>query len=715
MDLQQDASHLDTPQGKMCSTPSPAMVSICSCLLLVLGVGFVYHRVLAATLANQADEHYLFEAGRIWRGSWAEVADSFTEGRPGWPPTRQGLAETLAGARIHRPHGTGGYYQPLVSLSLMFDAAWTQTLEKDPNQLWYSRAFQFHLTNLFLHLVNTVLVFALVRRLSSGWLWPILLSLVFALHPVQVESVAWIAQRMTLLGTAFSLLAIHAYLSYARRLRCWWLLPVYLFYAAALLCRPMFIVLPVVLLLLDLWPLRRGRGAAATSEALPVFHARPLGHGGGPASQTEAPRAAHRPEPSPMRPLWEKMPLFLLMLLAAAGLFAIRSGEAPAGAGETTGLVSIAHHFASLVARVFWPLRLSPYQPETATVGGAALGPGFDFLVVAMVIGVAGFCFRRKRHLFVAVAGGLVFLATALVELPYCDQLLSDQYLYAVLIVPIAVAAAWLGQHGSTARPIWIRSAAVAMLCVTSAYAVVSYRQTTHWERPTRLYQRTVELYPDWGFGYVGLVESLIDERRLDRALVIARQAVDVDPHDPSTLFYLGTVLLLHRDDRAAEAVEPLRKALASNPDWIPCLQNLGVALAYSGRIDEAIRHLERARDLQPRAPGVRVGLGNAYLKVNRFAAARKEFQEALKRRNDSNAHLGLAIAWAANDVPEYARRHLAAAVAKDPLVAERASRSPHLQRLRAEPGFEGLLQSADDGAGGPVTESPPALRAHGS
>ncbi len=718
MDVHRNAQPVATPQGNDRSMPSPAMVSICSCLLLLIGVGFVYHRVLAATLANQADEHYLFEAGRIWRGSWAEVADVFTKGRPGWPPTWEGLDESLAGARVHRPRGTGGYYQPLVSLSLMFDAAWTLTLEKDPTQLWYSRAFQFHLTNLFLHLFNTILVYALARRLAGGSLWPILLALVFAVHPVQVESVAWIAQRMTLLGATFSLLAIHVYFSYAAGLRWSWFIPVCLFYGAALLCRPMFIVLPVVFLLLDIWPLRRGRRAAVAGGADSAhFQARPIRRDGGEARVVASQRPAQLTTPSRLRPIWEKTPLFLMMLLAAAVLFAVRSGEAATGSGATTGPAAIAHQFASLAARILWPLRLSPYQPETATVGGAALGTGFDLLFVALVIGAACFCFNRKPHVFVAVAGAGVFVATALIELPYCDQLLSDQYLYAALIVPIVVAAAWLGQNGSKVHPCWRRSVAAAMVLLTFAMAVGSYHQTEHWERPTKLYQRTVELYPNWGFGYVGLVESLIDERKLGRALEKAEQAVDVDPENPSTQFYLGTVLLLHRNDRSAEAVEPLRKALASNPNWIHCLQNLGVALAYSGRIDEAIGYLEKARDLQPRAPGVRVGLGNAYLRVNRFAAARKEFQEALRRRNDSNAHLGLAIAWAANDVPDYARRHLAAAVAKDPLVAVRASRSPHLQRLREEPGFEGLLPGADDGAGGvgPVTESPAALRAHGS
>ena len=129
-------------------------------------------------------------------------------------------------------------------------------------------------------------------------------------------------------------------------------------------------------------------------------------------------------------------------------------------------------------------------------------------------------------------------------------------------------------------------------------------------------------------------------------------------------------------------------------------------------------RDLERARDLDPHSAGIRVGLGNAYLKVHRFASARGEFQEALRQRNNSAAHLGLAIAWAANEKPDYARRHLAAAIAKDPTFAERAGRSSELRRYRDMPGFDTMLKFPDDaveGSASSATESPAARRAHGS
>jgi tetratricopeptide (TPR) repeat protein len=160
---------------------------------------------------------------------------------------------------------------------------------------------------------------------------------------------------------------------------------------------------------------------------------------------------------------------------------------------------------------------------------------------------------------------------------------------------------------------------------------------------------------------------------------------VRIAPEDPGIQFYLGTTLLLHKDGRSAEAVAPLRKALRSNPNWIACLQNLGVALVKSGHTEKAVAYLERARDLDPDSAAIRTGLGHAYLRLQRPSAARAELQIALRHRNDPIIHLGLAMAWAENDADDQARRHLAIALARDPHLAERAAASPALRRLGGE------------------------------
>lgn len=642
--------------------PSPAMVSLLGCLGIMLATGLVYSPVLTAGLVHN-DDRQAIQLGRTWARHYTEVF------RPG-PNQWSGLADVFTRRPIRQPEGTGGYYQPITTLSLMGDAL----LTKD----WRAAAFQFHLTNLLLHALNTGLIFLTVRRLTRSLLWPLLLASLFAFHPVQVESVAWVSQRMTLLGATFTLLALACYIRYVEATRVRWFLPIVPLFAAAILCRPLFIALPVILLLLDVWPCRRRT----------------------------------------LRPILEKVPLFLILLAGVGMQMAVRAQAKPPLAEGPGGAVLLLHNFAALVARLVWPADLSPYHPFETTVGTRALGLGFDIAVTVAIAAMLLVAFSRSKPVFTALVGSLLFVLPALLEAPHTDKLLSDQYLYSALIVPVIVLAAWLSSRGHVLRRLSGRWAAITLAAVVLIFSVQAYAQTFVWHESRDLFARTVRLYPRWAFGYIGLVESYIRDNDLDAALRWAEEAERVEPDNPSAQFYLGTVLLLHRDGRSRQAIEPLRKALASDPHWIECLQNLGVALARSGRTLEAISYLETARDLEPESADIRVGLGHAYLKVRRFASARKEFQLALKHHNDAMTHLGLAIAWAANEEPRLARRHLAAAIAKDPRSAERAARSAPLRRYRSYPGFDTLLHMAEDAAGSgdaAVTESPAARRAHGS
>ena len=662
--------------------------------------GILYYEVLVADFVNQDDYHYVFKVGQVWSSSWQEVMNVFTRGRFDWPPTFQNLKDVLTQGRIHRPTGTNGYYQPMAALSFMMDARITVLLSRlDSDSIVKgTTAFQFHLTNLLLHLINVALVFALVRRLSSTHLWPILLSLLFAVHPVQVESVAWVAQRMTLLGCTFTMLALNCYIRYVESLRWRWLVLVVPLYAMAVLCRPLFIGLPVILLILDVWPFRRHE----RRKPEPKNGLRTKQHGGGMF----------------LRPILEKIPLFAILVIGVVIQSHIRPQEVATLDDGPDGIALLSHNTASLASRLLWPVKLSPYHPISTTVGGISLGHWFDVgvLALAAVALIWSFCYRKP--VFVALTGAVIFVLPALLQAPHSELLLSDQYLYGVLIIPVVAFAAWLKSQRDVVRRRWGRWTAIVLTAVIAILSVQSYAQTLIWQSDRDLYENTTKLYPDWGFGYIGLVESYIHENDFDPALKMAQKAVEVEPDNPSTQFYLGTVLLLYRDSRSREAIAPLRKALVSNPNWIECLQNLGVALGKSGRTDEAIEYFEKARDLDPHSAGVRIGLGNAYLKVNRYASARGEFQEALKHRNDSSAHLGLAIAWAANNTPEYARRHLAAAVAKDPKAAMRAGHSLHLRRFLHLPEFDALIEDSvelpvfDDAS---IIESPTARSAHGS
>ncbi len=656
--IQPSLQKLPTEKAAGFRRPSPGMIAFCACLAVVLFCGIVFGPVLTAGLINQDDRLYVSGVGRIWSPTWDEVLATF--------------------GRVHYPNETGGYFQPVTALSFMLDA-WLESRFES------STTFQFHATNLLLHLINVSLLFILIRRLSGSVLWSVLPVMIFGLHPIAVEAVAWVAQRMTLLGTFFSLSAMYCYIRYGQSRRFMWMTCVTLLFGAACLSKPVFVCLPVVFLIFDIWPLRRGERRTGARDSMDVRKPRILPgddpSGGG----------------SPWKLLLEKLPLFVLMAACITKQLCVHTHVQQTPTVSLSATEVVAQNLVSFVARIFWPVDLTPYYPFSqgaAGFVGSILG-GLAVFVVLVVLAVV--FYRVSRPLFVAAVGGTVLVIPVLLDVSFADQLLGDYCLYSALIVPAVAAGVWLGGLRQPLRLASGRVCAVALMALAMVLASQSHLQAYHWQDGETLYTYTIKKYPKWVPGYVEVIRSYLRQADLDSALYYAEKAVEVAPENPSTQFYLGHVMLRHKSGRSYEAIAPLRKALASDPDWADCLQDLGVALARTGQTEEAIVHLEHARDLRPRSAGIHMGLGHAYLKVGRPASARREFQLSLEAKSSAKAHLGLARAWAANDQPEIARSHLATAIALDPSIRRQAAAAPELKDYRGEPEFEEILEEPRD------------------
>lgn len=627
--------------------PSPHLAAACIAIAVALLAGVAFSPSLTGGFLNRGDGIYLKQATRLQAFDRAAMREAFS-------------AYVV-------PEDSAGLYQPLALLSLAADAR----LTTDPS----APAFQFRLTNLLLHALNAGLVFALLARFARRLSWATIGSLLFALHPAQVTTVAWISQRPMLLGMFFALLTLYVYAPHLDAPRAWRAALATFTYLAAVLAQPMFLALPVILLMLDGWPGKR--------------------HGA--------------------RPIREKLPMLLAMIAAAVVQIAVQRHAPPAPGGEAAGPLFVIENLAALTTRLLWPVDLSPFYPamqqrETWPHLARAVG------VVVCLLVVPVWSFRRCPPLFLGLCGALVLTCPALLHTAYTDRLLGDDYLYAALLMPLVAVAAWLGARSASWSAAIDRLSMLAVACIACIFGAWSYAATFTWQDSVELYRDAVARFPNWPRARTGLVEAYLQEREYDAALMEARRAADLASDDPATQFYLGTTLLLHHGSRSAEAVVPLRKALRSNPNWIACLQNLGVALARSGELEKAIPFLEKARDLQPGSPGIRIGLGHAYLKVHRPASARRELQEALRHRNDPIVHLGLAMAWAANSADDLARRHLEAALAKDARLADRIAASPELRRIGANLGIQ-PVEGADGRYDVDLTglELPAARSARGS
>ena len=459
-----------------------------------------------------------------------------------------------------------------------------------------------HVVNLLFHLVNTVVLFHLWRRLT-GTLWrSAFVAALFAVHPLHVESVAWVSERKDVLSALFWLLAIAAYVRYvARRTPVRYLL-VALLLALGFMAKAMVATLPVVLLLLDWWPLGRLRSGRPGEVAW---------------------RA----------PLLEKAPF---LAIAAAGslvaVYAQRSGGALASVSvyqpawrAANAVISYAVYLVKTAwpsgLAVFYPFRLEP-PPLWQTAGAFLLAAALSVAAAALV--------RRAPFFFLGWAWYLVTLLPVIGLIQVGGQARADRYLYLPMI-GLGVAAAW----GLPAlfRRLRIGDAALPGLAVAAlvALAVTASRQVEHWRTNATLFQHALAVTREnWvAHGFLGAEELRLG--RPQEATEHYREAVRINPASADMLYNLA---LAHGESgRLEEAVREFQMALHRNPSMTEARYRLGVFLVRSGRIPEALESLRAAARALPARVEVWNDLGDAAFRLGLFAEAEAAFQEALRLR----------------------------------------------------------------------------------
>jgi hypothetical protein len=526
---------------------------------------------------------------------------------------------TAEGVRWAFTTGEGGNWHPLTWLSHMLDVA---CFGLDPSG--------HHATNLFLHGLNALLLFLVLDALTRRPGRSFVVAALFALHPVQVESVAWVAERKNLLSTTFGLLAVGAYANYARRGGGWRWAAVAGTMAASLMAKAMLVTLPFVLLLLDVWPLERYRT-------------------------------------TPLRRLvLEKVPLLLLsgaasvvayQVQASAGAMA-SSAELPWPARLGYAPIAYLRHLAHL----FWPSGLAVLYPHPLLADGARLAPthvALALLVLAVPSALAVLASRRGRH--APLIGWLCFLGTLVPTIGVVQvgsQALADRYAYLPMI-GILVALVWggadlIGAVLDKPRRRYAAWLAVAAGCVLLAFSTRA--QLVPWQGSKLLFLH----------------------------------AIDVTGPNPLMQRELGW-LLVHADDEAG-GLPHLEQAAALAPGWGLAQYSLGVVLAELGHPDQALAHLESAVALGPERANARAALGTALLQLGRADEAREQLEQAVRLESSVAFLTQLADAEARSGRLDAAiasqQRALAAAEATHhPEVARLRARLETYARQRGELG----------------------------
>jgi tetratricopeptide (TPR) repeat protein len=490
-------------------------------------------------------------------------------------------------------------------------------------QIYGLRPGGHHLTNLLLHTAAVIVLFLVLRQMT-GALWrSAFVAAVFAIHPLRVESVAWVAERKDVLSGLFFMLTIGAYVRYARQ-------PcsptryglVALLFAMGLMCKPMLVTLPLVLLLLDYWPLNRLRAGSARGANLRL--------GGWQV---------------PWRVILEKLPLIALSA-AACMVTLLAQTEIIQPAALASVPLRIANALVACMVylgQMVFPAGLAVLYPFPYN-GLESWKAGLAGMLLA---GLSALAFRQRRKrpwLLVGWVWYLVMLLPVVGLIQVGSQAHADRYTYLPQI-GIYVAVTWL-VAGWGAK--WRIGRAVFGSLMTGVLAVLmvcAWKQTAYWQNSETLWTHALACTTRNDMAHNNLGSDLLQKARVDEAMTHFQKALEIQPDYAEAHMNLG--LAFFQLGRREEAIAQLQKAVDLQPDDAQARYNLGLAFSQLGRMDEAISRFEKALAIQPDYAEAQMNLGNCYFHLGRMDEAISQYQKALEiKPNDADGqrNLGLAL-----------------------------------------------------------------------
>ena len=528
------------------------------CVFLIAITWFVFGQTVRYYFVNYDDDAYVYANPLISNGL------------------------TLPGAIYAFSGKHSGNWHPLTTLSHMLDC-----------QLWGSHAGGHHFTNIVLHTIAVVLLFLILLQMT-GALWrSAFVAAVFAIHPLRIESVAWISERKDVLSAVFFMLTLGLYVRYVRYPSVKRYLAVVSSFALGLMCKPTLVTVPLVLLLLDYWPLKRFAGESSTK-----------------------------------RLILEKIPLFALSA-AGAGvtLWAheksiIQIEHLPFMWRVGNGLVTC----LTYIKQMIWPARLAVFYPHPArTLPVWEIG----LAIVLLLLATAGaITLRRKRpYLVTGWFWYLIMLLPVIGLIQVGSQGHADRYTY-LSQIGLYILLAWAIPDALASR--FQRR----ILGVTASVAIIllawcAHIQASYWRNGESLWRHAIAVTSENFIAHDGLGQFLLDHGRLDEAIDQFQIAINIDPKYPMARTNLG--IALTKKGRVDEAIAHFQTVLEDYPNDAKAYHNLGNALLKKGDSQSAIAAYEKALSIQSRYPSAHYNLGIALDDSGRIDEAIAHYQEAVQ------------------------------------------------------------------------------------
>ena len=495
------------------------------------------------------------------------------------------------------------YWHPLTWLSHLTDV-----------RLFGLDAGAHHVVSLAIHIANTLLLFGVLQMMTGALGRSAFVAAAFAVHPLHVESVAWVTERKDVLSALFWMLTIWAYVRYVAN-RVWLrYVAVLVLYALALMSKPMVVTLPIVLLLLDVWPLKRER-------------------------------------PS----LLDKTPLLTLAVATGVATVIVQDRV---GAMATLEALSWTDRFTNAVIgyieyiwKTIWPVHLAAFYPFRVYSLALAFAAA---AALAAATALALYYRKRAPYVFTGWLWYLITLAPVSGLLQAGEQRIADRFSY-IPMIGLLVIAAWgvpqlLSRISVPHKRVQTASAALAMATII-VWTVAARAQTAHWADSLALWEHAARVTPESYIAHENLGQALRERGRLDEARASYERALANAPvKSPAynAVIHNSLGLVLTRQGRIEEARGQFAAAVRANPAFAEPRSNLANTLAAEGRFDAAAEHYRAAVRLKPDFTEAQVGLGNTLLRQGNAAEAAAHYREALRLNPPlAEAHNGLGAALA--------------------------------------------------------------------
>jgi tetratricopeptide (TPR) repeat protein len=575
----------ETPRA----APAPRR-TLLACAALLACVAALYGQVVDHELIGYDDPAYFSENAHVTSGLTAEsVRWAFTSMRE-----------------------TANWY-PLTWLSFMAGV-----------ELWGVRPGPHLAVNALLHGANAVLLFLVLTAYTGAFWRSAAVAALFAVHPLRVESVAWLTERKDVLSAFFGLLSLLAYRRYVgapRRSRLWLTA---LLLALGLMAKPMLVTAPFVLLLLDGWPLNRldaGRGGTRDDPRAP---ARGL-----------------------LRLLREKVPLLIVVAASSGITFAAqRAAGFRANIEHFTFPERLGNALLSsvrYVGKTILPLNLSVHYPlRHEDLSPAPIAAAAVLLVLGTVLALAAW--RRLPYLAVGWLWHLGMLVPVIGLVQFGGQAMADRFTYLPQI-GLLLAAVWGGADLASRLRLPRVVPGLCAAAALAALAVVTWNQVGRWRNAGTLFTHALRVQPRTSLALVNLALYHDEQGRYQQALPLYEEALRLNPRHAVGNYNYGNLLI--RLGRTDEGIEHLRRSLATDPGYVKALTNLGVALASRGATGEARGFFLQALALEPGSFDTHYNLGILLASEGRWAEAEGAYRKAQAidpGRTEAHNNLGIVL-----------------------------------------------------------------------